>query len=170
MFCKTIHITNTLDYYNRGRVSHDHSNMFLWCRHNKACYLIIKKQQQQICIFVHNFFIICVLSCHWHSVALWSFCHQNKFLVCVNIPGNKANSDSDSEHNNNKKPVYNKVFQLPVSPWSKNDAMKYKHYSSQEWGLTLKNRNKKSIFCSPRLHLLDQKYRNNEMKYYYNLK
>ncbi len=40
-------------------------------------------------------FIICVLSCHCHSVALWSFCHQNKFFVCVNIPGNKANSDSD---------------------------------------------------------------------------
>ncbi len=25
-----------------------------------------------------------------------SFCHENKFLVCVNIPGNKADSDSDS--------------------------------------------------------------------------
>ncbi len=37
--------------------------------------------------------IICVLSCHIHSVALWSFYHQNKFLVCVNIPGNKADSD-----------------------------------------------------------------------------
>ncbi len=26
-----------------------------------------------------------------------SFCHENKFLVCVNIPGNKAHSDSDSD-------------------------------------------------------------------------
>ncbi len=31
--------------------------------------------------------LICVLSCCCHSVALWSFCHYNKFLVCVNIPG-----------------------------------------------------------------------------------
>ncbi len=48
------------------------------------------------CLFVYYSFIICVLSCCCHSVALWSFCHYNKFLVCVNIPGNKAHSDSDS--------------------------------------------------------------------------
>ncbi len=35
-------------------------------------------------------FIICVLSSCCHSDALWSFWHYNKFLVCVNIPGNKA--------------------------------------------------------------------------------
>ncbi len=40
-----------------------------------------------ICIFVYYYFIICVLSCCCHSVALWSFCHYYKFLVCVNIPG-----------------------------------------------------------------------------------
>ncbi len=40
-----------------------------------------------ICIFVHYYFIIYVLSCCCHSVTLWSFCHYNKFLVCVNIPG-----------------------------------------------------------------------------------
>ncbi len=39
------------------------------------------------CLFVYYSFIICVLSCCCHSVALWSFCHYNKFLVCVNIPG-----------------------------------------------------------------------------------
>ncbi len=38
-------------------------------------------------LFVYYSFIICVLSCCCHSVALWSFCHDNKFLVCVNIPG-----------------------------------------------------------------------------------
>ncbi len=27
-----------------------------------------------------------------------SFCHENKFPVCVNIPANKADSDSDSVH------------------------------------------------------------------------
>ncbi len=39
------------------------------------------------CLFVYYSFIICVLSCCCHSVALWSFCHYNKFLVNVNIPG-----------------------------------------------------------------------------------
>ncbi len=39
------------------------------------------------CLFVYYYFIICVLSCCCHSVALWSFCHYKKFLVCVNIPG-----------------------------------------------------------------------------------
>ncbi len=39
------------------------------------------------CLFVYYSFIICVLSCCCHSVALRSFCHYNKFLVCVNIPG-----------------------------------------------------------------------------------
>ncbi len=31
-----------------------------------------------------------------------SFCQENKFLVCVNIPGNKANSDSDFYKGKNK--------------------------------------------------------------------
>ncbi len=47
------------------------------------------------CYFVYfyiSIFIICVLSCRCYSVVLWSFCHYNKFLVCVNIPGNKAHS------------------------------------------------------------------------------
>ncbi len=41
------------------------------------------------CHFVHCLLdiVVCVLSCHCHSVALWSFCHYNKSLVCVNIPG-----------------------------------------------------------------------------------
>ncbi len=39
------------------------------------------------CLFVYCSFVVCVLSCNWHSVALWSFCHCNIFLVCVNIPG-----------------------------------------------------------------------------------
>ncbi len=37
------------------------------------------------CLFVYCPFAVCVLSCH--SVALWSFCHYNKLLVCGNIPG-----------------------------------------------------------------------------------
>ncbi len=40
-----------------------------------------------ICIFVYCSFVVCVLSCHWHAVTLWSFCRCNIFLVCVNIPG-----------------------------------------------------------------------------------
>ncbi len=39
--------------------------------------------------------ILLSVSCLCHSVALWSFCHYNTFLVCVNIPGNKAHSDAD---------------------------------------------------------------------------
>ncbi len=39
------------------------------------------------CLFVYCYFVVCVLSCHCNSVALWSFCHYNTFLVCVNIPG-----------------------------------------------------------------------------------
>ncbi len=47
------------------------------------------------CIFVYYyFFIIWVLCCCCVSVALWSFCHYNKFLVSVNIPTNKAHSHS----------------------------------------------------------------------------
>ncbi|XP_052445194.1 uncharacterized protein LOC127986959 isoform X2 [Carassius gibelio] len=38
---------------------------------------------------------MCFMFCRCHSVVLRSFCHENKFLVCVNIPGNKAHSDSD---------------------------------------------------------------------------
>ncbi len=41
-----------------------------------------------ICIIL---FLLCVLSCCCLSVLL-SFCHYNKFLVRVNIPGNKAHS------------------------------------------------------------------------------
>ncbi len=39
------------------------------------------------CIFVYYSLIFSVLSCCCHFVALWSLCHYNKFLVCVNIPG-----------------------------------------------------------------------------------
>ncbi len=40
------------------------------------------------CLFV-NLYIVLLLSvsCCCHSVALWSFCHYNKFIVCVNIAG-----------------------------------------------------------------------------------
>ncbi len=43
-------------------------------------------------LFVHCSFVVCVLSCCCHSVALWRFCHYNKFLVL----DNKTHSDSDS--------------------------------------------------------------------------
>ncbi len=39
------------------------------------------------CLFVYCYFVVCVLSCCCHSVALWSFCQYNKFLICENIPG-----------------------------------------------------------------------------------
>ncbi len=37
-------------------------------------------------------FVVTVILLHCGS-----FCHEYKFLVCVNIPGNKAHSDSDSD-------------------------------------------------------------------------
>ncbi len=37
------------------------------------------------CLFVYCYFVVCVFSCHCHSVALWSFCHYNKFLSIILI-------------------------------------------------------------------------------------
>ncbi len=62
--------------------------------------------QLSICILLFliylYFFIIFFIICVFCSVTVillhcGSFCHENQFLVCVNIPGNKAHSDSDSE-------------------------------------------------------------------------
>ncbi len=57
------------------------------------------------CYFIYLFFFnpSFYYLCFFGSVTVillhcGSFCHKNKFLVCVNIPGNKADSDSsDSE-------------------------------------------------------------------------
>ncbi len=48
--------------------------------------------------FLILLFIVCVF-CSVTIILLHcgSFCHENEFLVCVNIPGNKAPSDSVSE-------------------------------------------------------------------------
>ncbi len=53
-------------------------------------------------LFLHIVFLnICILlfllsvSCP-DSVTLWKFCLQNKFLICANIPDNKADSDSET--------------------------------------------------------------------------
>ncbi len=49
-------------------------------------------------LFNSSFYYLCffcsvtVILLHYSS-----FCHENKFLVCVNIPDNKAHSDSDSD-------------------------------------------------------------------------
>ncbi len=46
-----------------------------------------------LCYFVHLLFVylyiilLLSVSCRCYSVALWSFCHYKKFLICVNIPG-----------------------------------------------------------------------------------
>ncbi len=47
--------------------------------------------------FLILLYIICVF-CSVTVILLHcgNFCHENKFLECVNIPGNKAHSDSDS--------------------------------------------------------------------------
>ncbi len=56
-------------------------------------------------------FIICVLSYCCLSVALWSFCRYNKFLVCVNMPGNKALSQSSSSDSLNSVFVYTTAWE-----------------------------------------------------------
>ncbi len=61
--------------------------------------------QLSICILlllIYLFFLILFIICVFCSVTVillrcGSFCHENKFHVCINIPGNKAHSDSDSD-------------------------------------------------------------------------
>ncbi len=53
-------------------------------------------------LLIYLFFLILFIICVFCSVTVillrcGSFYHENKFLVCVNIPGNKAHSDSDSD-------------------------------------------------------------------------
>ncbi len=49
--------------------------------------------------FYFFFFYLCFCSVSVILLHCGSFCHKNKFLVCVNIPGNKAYSDSEYEVN-----------------------------------------------------------------------
>ncbi len=49
--------------------------------HNTIIQLLIHHTILPIYIFVYCSFVVCVLSCHCHSVALWSICPYNKFLV-----------------------------------------------------------------------------------------
>ncbi len=70
--------------------------------HTKPVYCNIPVHTMSICILYSPFnllyFLLSVfLSCHCHSVALWKLLSRNKFLVCVNIPGNKAHSDPKFE-------------------------------------------------------------------------
>ncbi len=46
-----------------------------------------------IYVFFLIIFIMCFCSVTVVLLRCGSFCHENKFLVCVNIPGNKAHSD-----------------------------------------------------------------------------
>ncbi len=45
----------------------------------------------------YSFYYLCLCSVTVILLHCGSFCHENKFLVCVNIPGNKAHSESDSD-------------------------------------------------------------------------
>ncbi len=74
--------------------------------HTKISIVIYLYIQLSICIlllliylfFLILLFIVCVF-CSFTVILLQcgSFCHVNKFLVCVNIPANKAHSYSDSD-------------------------------------------------------------------------
>ncbi len=93
---------NTQHYYT-SFIHHTYLFTFQICTYHTCTYIIVYIIYCVFaffvhCLFVYYYFIICVLSCCCHSVALWSFCHYNKFLVCVNIPGNKAHSHSFSHY------------------------------------------------------------------------
>ncbi len=68
--------------------------LFVPCMENWPCkfWLHCKCLLRHFCSFVFCFCSVTVLLLHCGS-----FCHENKFLVCVNIPSNKAHSDSDSK-------------------------------------------------------------------------
>ncbi len=71
--------------------------------HTKLSVVIYLYMQLSICILLflmYFFFFILLLLSDFFSVTVillhcGSFCQENQFLVCVNIPGNKAHSDSD---------------------------------------------------------------------------
>ncbi len=78
--------------------------IYLQYVHTKQSIAIYLYIQLSICILLFLiylfFFILIFIICVFCSVTVillhWGiFCHENKFLVGVNIPGNKAHSDSD---------------------------------------------------------------------------
>ncbi len=76
-------------------IHHTYLFTFQICTYHTCTYIIVYFVFAFLIIayFVYLYiilFIICVLSCCCLSVALWRFCHYNKFLVCVNIPGNNS--------------------------------------------------------------------------------
>ncbi len=78
-FCAPEFTCFSLLYSNDWRWLHKYgSYTFMWC-------LLCKMWFYYLCF--HSVTVI-LLHCG-------SFCHENKFLVCVNIHGNKAHSDSD---------------------------------------------------------------------------
>ncbi len=81
-----------------------HEHLKLSEEHTTLLYVIYSPHIFQICTCQTSHIIVCIVfailynaylyivlllsvSCHYHSVALWNFCHYNKFLVCVNIAG-----------------------------------------------------------------------------------
>ncbi len=66
--------------------------------HTKLSIVIYLYIQLSICIpylrvlFNSSFYYL--FFCSVTLLHCGSFCHENKFLICVNIPGNKAHSDS----------------------------------------------------------------------------
>ncbi len=82
----TTHNTIYIIYSSRIHIFHFNLHISDLYTHN-CLYYILCFCYFVHCLFVYYSFIICVLSCCCHSVALWSFCHYNQFLVCVNIPG-----------------------------------------------------------------------------------
>ncbi len=51
--------------------------------------------QKYMTLCTFNSYYLCFCSVTVILLHCGSFCHENKFLLCVNIPGNKAQSDFD---------------------------------------------------------------------------
>ncbi len=70
--------------------------------HTKLSIVIYLYIQLSICILLFRIYLFFFLSVPYSVTVILlhcvNFCHENKFHVCVNIPSNKAHSDSDSDY------------------------------------------------------------------------
>ncbi len=85
----TLNVKHTTLLYNYLFTTHTCFFLFQICTHQTCTHIIVYIIYCVIAIFYIAYLYIIILlsvSCCCHSIALWSFCHCNKFLVCVNIP------------------------------------------------------------------------------------
>ncbi len=99
--CSTSWATGKLIYLTHILSLHINSSSFTCTYKTVHCYILVHTIVSLyivipylLVLFNSSFYYLCFYSL---TVILLHFCHENKFLVCVNIPGNKAHSDSDAD-------------------------------------------------------------------------